>query len=80
MFDYEIVENLFRIPRGDSMALELNIIAWGRYAPKLDLRLWRREGGQDIPGKGFTLSLEEAETVANVLSGYLADLPADLSS
>ena len=41
------------------------------YPAKLDLRVWRDVGGEMLPGKGITLTEDEAEALAAALTEYL---------
>lgn len=63
MIEYQIVEEL-----ADIGNKKLTITKWGSNPAKLDLRTWRTA---DQPGKGVTLSDEEAEALHRALGAYL---------
>lgn len=65
-FTYEIVKTLGVVPSGGSMALELNLIKWGKHKPMLDLRKWNDT--HTSMGKGFTLSQTELKGLCNMLN------------
>lgn len=48
----------------------LTVTAWNNRPGKLDLRTWRTVDGEPQPGKGVTLTDEEAETLLNALITY----------
>lgn len=50
---------------------KLTVTRWGSNPAKLDLRTWRTVDGQETPGKGVTLSDEEAVTLHCALMAYL---------
>ena len=49
----------------------LKVIQWGERAAKLDLRQWMKDGDDLKPGKGITLSDEEAQDLLEALRDYL---------
>lgn len=52
-------------------AKRLTVTRWNNYPAKLDLRTWRTDDGEPKPGKGITLTDEEAETLRDALTAYL---------
>ena len=57
--------------RKGGWALELNLVSWNGYKPKLDLREWSPDGQK--MGKGITLTLGEAEQLLDLLQRVLPD-------
>lgn len=55
----------------------LKVVKWGDRAPKLDFRTWRQEGEALRPGKGLTLTYDEAKELAEALQKYLAERRAE---
>lgn len=65
--EYEIVEELGVISeRTKGWTRELNLISWNGGAPKYDVRDWAPN--HEKMGKGITLSIEEAESLKDLLS------------
>ena len=55
-----------------STAKRLTLTSWNGNPAKLDLRIWRTDGnGDSQPGKGVTLTEDEAAAVAAAISDYL---------
>ena len=50
----------------------LTLTSWNDNPAKLDLRTWVKDGKKLTPGKGITLSNDEAVTLARALAAYLA--------
>ena len=70
MYNFEILEDVAEIGEHGKA---LKVVKWGDRAPKLDLRTWRQEGAALKPGKGLTLTEEEAKQLADALQQYLVD-------
>lgn len=49
--------------------MELNLVSWNDVAPRYDLRDWAL--GHEKMGKGITLTVDEAESLYNILSKYV---------
>lgn len=49
----------------------LRLVCWGGRPARLDLRQWRQDGDELKPGKGITLSDEEAQDLLEALRDYL---------
>ena len=63
-YDYEILEHL-----GTVGNKALKIVKWGNGQPKYDLRQWRYgEDGLMMPGKGVTLTKQEAKELMELLA------------
>ena len=63
--NFEVVEDLGVIgPRG-SWNLHLARVSWNGRKPKLELRTW--DENMETPGKGVTISDDEAELLMNML-------------
>ncbi len=57
--------------RKGSWTLELNLVSWNGYKPKIDLREWSPDG--KTAGKGLTLTHEEAERLYEMLGRVLPE-------
>lgn len=68
MYDFEIQKDI--APIGDK-GKALKIVKWGERPAKLDLRQWRQDGDEMKPGKGLTLTREEAAELQTALTEYL---------
>ena len=55
--------------RKGGWTLELNLVSWNGYKPKLDLREWSPDGQK--MGKGVTLTLDEADQLIELLQKAL---------
>lgn len=71
MIKYTVLQTLAILNGADSaFSKRATITAWGNNPPKLDIRTWRDEGGQLIPGRGVTLSDTEARRTMAALEDY----------
>lgn len=69
---YEVEKTIAEISAGSSTAKRLTLTSWNGNPAKLDLRIWRIDkNGDSQPGKGVTLTEDEAATVATAISDYL---------
>jgi hypothetical protein len=68
MIDFQI-EKDFGAVGGNGKSLKL--VRWGDNPAKLDLRTWRESEDGLKPGKGITLTENEAKELAGVLTSYL---------
>lgn len=50
----------------------LTLTSWNKNPAKLDLRIWRTDEGDPKPGKGVTLTNEEAKTLYEALTKYFS--------
>lgn len=69
MITHEIIKTLGEI----GGAKRLCLVSWNGNPAKLDLRIWRTDGGTLVPGRGITLTEDEAGTLAALLEAYLTD-------
>lgn len=69
MIEYRIEQDLGAVG-GNGKSLKL--VRWGDNPAKLDLRTWRESEDGLKPGKGITLTDNEAKELAGVLAKYLA--------
>lgn len=72
-FTMEIQENFdFIIEEGANTSINLRKIGWNGREPKLDLRKWSYQEGQERAMKGVTLSDEGADELTGILveQGY----------
>lgn len=67
MIDYEIEEELSSI---GTKGKALKLIKWGSNPAKLDLRPWIEKDGNYCPGRGLTLTDEEAADLLRALKAY----------
>ena len=70
-FTFEIVETFGCVPTTGAMAIELNLVKWGKRPPVLDLRRW--DDTHTNMGKGFTLSKAEVEGLRDMLNSLEED-------
>ena len=69
---YAVIKTLATLSENDSYAKRLRIVTWRGSPGKLDLRSWRKQlDGEELPGKGMTLTLREARVLADTLTEYL---------
>ena len=68
---YTIEKTLAEISDNGVNCKRLTLTSWNGYPAKLDLRTWRRDGDQMKPGKGLTLSDEEARALAEALQRHI---------
>lgn len=71
MVKYEIQEVLATISSTNSTTKLLTVTSWNGNPGKLDIRTWRNVDGEQVPGKGTTLTPDEARIVCDALSAYL---------
>lgn len=66
---YEIVENIGILSESDKgWKKEINIVKWGDFSPKYDIRDWSEDHSR--MGKGLTFSKEELTKLKEVLNNY----------
>lgn len=71
---FEIEKQIAEISSTNSSAKWLTLTAWNGRPAKLDLRLWRTEDDEPKPGKGITLTDEEAQILLHALQAYFNGL------
>ncbi len=73
--NYEVVENCGTIAeRKGGYALELRYISWNGSDPKYDIRPWKTtDQGEEICGKGITLSGEELESLGGIIQKMMEE-------
>lgn len=74
MVSFTVEREIAELSTSGSTSKRLTVTAWNDYPAKLDLRVWRDVGGELRPGKGITLTEDEAEALAATLTDYLAEL------
>jgi Uncharacterized protein conserved in bacteria len=67
-FKYEITQHIATLSTNGNTTKELNMVKYSNAPPKLDLRSWRRENGEEQLLKGLTLSTEEADILRDALN------------
>lgn len=71
MVQYKTAQILADLSHSGAWRKLLTITAWGSGPPKLDLRSWQQAGDQLVPGRGVTLTREEAQSLFEALYAYL---------
>ena len=71
MIDFRTEKQVAEISSTGSSAKRLTVTSWNGNPAKLDLRIWRTDEEPAKPGKGITLTDEEAKTLAAALNAYL---------
>ena len=51
-------------------AKRLTLTSWNNNPAKLDLRVWRTVDGEEQPGRGVTMTTEEASILLTALTDY----------
>ena len=70
MINYTVEQELAVLSESGGNKKALTVTAWNNRPGKLDLRTWRTVDGEQQPGRGVTLSEEEAETLLDALTAY----------
>ena len=70
MITHKVEETLAELSSTGSSAKRICLVSWNGNPAKLDLRVWRTVDGETKPGKGLTLTDEEAETLLTALTDY----------
>ncbi len=68
-FDYDIKERISTLSKSYGQTLELNLIKYGIFKPKFDLRRWESKQMH----KGITLNYYEITKLKDELNKYLSD-------
>ena len=72
MIPHRIERTIAEISSGGKSAKRLTLTGWNGNPAKLDLRTWiTDESGRETPGRGITLTDEEAQALADALQAYL---------
>ena len=58
-FNYEIKKRLGILSQNGEKTLELNLVSYNGREPKIDLRRWDRNGGEEKLLKGLTMTNED---------------------
>lgn len=66
---WEIHRTLGCIGDPEKWHIELNFMSWDNQEPKYDIRKWNK--GRQIPGKGFTLTRQELEEMADFIDAEI---------
>lgn len=75
MIDFRVESTLAEIGSTGSSAKRLTVTSWNGRPAKLDLRTWRTDTDPQQPGRGLTLSDEEARALLDALQRYFAAEP-----
>ena len=67
---YEVIEKCGVISEGNGgYNMELRYISWNGKEPKYDIRTWKiKENGEEIMGKGITLTGEQLEKLGEIIN------------
>ena len=71
MVTFTIEREISELSTSGSTSKRLTVTTWNDNPAKLDLRVWRDVGGEQLPGKGITLTDNEAEVLRDALIEYL---------
>lgn len=71
MVFYEVKEQLADMGEKAGMAKRLTVTSWNGFPAKLDIRAWKTTTDPETPGKGITLTKEEAQILKDALIKYL---------
>ena len=69
--DYQIQENIVTLSEGMQNAKRLAVVKWADNPARLELRQWLKNEEGEKPGKGVTLTDEEARALYVGLRQYL---------
>lgn len=67
-FTYEIKERIATLSGTGGRSCEVNIVAFGDAAPKVDIRRWIVKDGEKRMGKGICLTNEEVALLRDTLN------------
>ena len=71
---YEVLEECGTISKRGDYDLKLRWLAWNGKEPKYDLRPWKiDEDGDEVCGKGITLSGEELEDLGKLIAEMMEE-------
>lgn len=70
-FTYEVTNTIGKL--GEDSKYELRVVSWNGNPAKVDLRQWYQKDGQEMCGKGISLTNEEAKTLIDLLTEYMDD-------
>ena len=68
---YEVKNTLGTL--GENSKYQLRIVSWNGRESKIDVRTWWEKDGNEMAGKGISLTNEEAKTLVDLLTEYLND-------
>lgn len=72
--NYSVNEDYFVAERKGGYTLRLRYMSWNDRDPVYDLRPWKvNDDGNEICGKGITLTGEELEALAGIINKMMAD-------
>lgn len=72
--DYQIQENIVTLSEGMQNAKRLAVVKWADNPARLELRQWLKNEDGEKPGKGVTLTADEARALFVGLRSYLQSL------
>lgn len=67
-FSYEIVEKIAVLSESGNTTRELNRVSYNGSPAKYDLRVWKRDNGEEKMYKGITLTTAEAKALKEALN------------
>lgn len=69
--NYEVIEHLATIAEGTQVVKRLSLVKWEDNPARLEVRQWIRCEDGEKPGKGVTMSEDEAKRLLIGLGRYL---------
>lgn len=71
-FEVKIVEHIATLSESGDYSRELNVVSFNNREPRLDVRVWRQDGGgSKTPLKGIQLSDTEVNALCDALNNYI---------
>lgn len=72
-FNYEVKQALGNL--NDNGTVRLNVASWNGREAKIDIRnFWKnKKTGEMMPGKGISLTNDEAKALVDLLTEYMAE-------
>lgn len=61
---FKLIKHLYSFSENKGWRKEVNLISWNDAPAKIDIRNWKPDG---TPGKGISLTQEEAKKVAEAI-------------
>ena len=62
---FKLIKHLYSFSENKGWRKEVNLISWNDAPAKIDIRNWKPDG---TPGKGISLTPEEAKIVAEAIN------------
>ncbi len=72
--EYSVEKIVAEIGRTKGSVKRLTLTSWKGNPAKLELRIWLIKDNTEMPGRGVTMTDEEAKALADALNAYLSGL------